>query len=542
MRIGQTCSKHLVILSTVCSIQFSRTSLRYPRSTVDCFKMSETRSVGPFSEIFLASARCRQLDIKAKDPNLHVCKATAPCTESVFHLCYTSAAETVRAKKGVMARSCSGRWNAGFSVSMCSFGRISAADSSGTQWLQSKDDTLYKISATLEGTRPLYAVLAVPPDATSEEIKQAYRRLALQHHPDKCQGADVAEAEALFARIALAYEILGNEQRRRRYDLTGELPQNDAAAGRSAQDTFLAEYMKAAPRTARAATQADYSLHSLDNYEILEVDGKDVPAYMHGIVSRGLGYLAAVLEGMEEMEVVLLRHFVMDQMYALLAYTPPLDANAFSDRGYVITYYDAPLQAGIQPSWSDQNGPSGRSGKAGASLSELRVIDGETAERRRLAALEWVAPSAPSKNVEQPKVPGSGLSEERLRVAAKMLARLLTSKNGDISGINQSSFTGARLRKELEEMLGLEAGGLKSFGSSQLMGIVLSACDEVEEEGEVGISEEGAGQQAAGPIGPSSAQEDQVHATALSPEPCCSGIPFWRRFLDEARDLLRGRL
>ena len=34
------------------------------------------------------------------------------------------------------------------------------------------------------------------------------------------------------------------------------------------------------------------------------------------------------------MEVVLLRHFVMDQMYALLAYTPPLDAKAFSDRGY----------------------------------------------------------------------------------------------------------------------------------------------------------------------------------------------------------------
>lgn len=387
---------------------------------------------------------------------------------------------------------------------------------------------------TEEGTRPLYAVLAVPPNATSDEIKQAYRRLALQHHPDKCQGTDMAEAETLFARIALAYEVLGNEQRRRRYDLTGELPQNDAAAGRSAQDTFLAEYMKAAPRTARAATQADYSLHSLENYEILEVDGKDVPAYMHGIVSRGLGYLAAVLEGMEEMEVVLLRHFVMDQMYALLAYTPPLDATAFSDRGYVITYYDAPLQAGIQPSWSDQNGPSGRSGKAGVSLSELRVVDGETAERRRLAALEWVAPSAPSKDVERLKVPGSGLSEERLRAAAKMLAR----READLG-----SFTGARLRKELEEMLGLEAGGLKSFGSSQLMGIVLSACDEVEEEGEVGI-EEGAGQQPAGPSGPSSAREDkaEVHATALSPEPCCSGIPFWRRFLDEARELLRGRL
>lgn len=81
--------------------------------------------VGPFSrEFFLASARCRQLDMKATDPKLHVCKATAPCTESVFHLCYTSgAAETVRAKKkGVMARSSWGRWNAGLCVSMCSWG------------------------------------------------------------------------------------------------------------------------------------------------------------------------------------------------------------------------------------------------------------------------------------------------------------------------------------------------------------------------------------------------------------------------------------
>lgn len=396
-----------------------------------------------------------------------------------------------------------------------------------------------------EGMRPLYAVLQLSPNASPEEVKQAYRRLALQHHPDKCRGSpeEVAQAETLFARIALAYEILGDEQRRRRYDLTGELPQNDAAAGRSAQETFLAEYMKAAPRTARPASQADYSLHSLENYEILEVDGKDVPRYMRGIVARGLGYLAAVLEGMEKMEVVLLRHFVMDQMYALLAYTPPLDAHAFGgDRGYVITYYDAPLQAGIQPSWSDQNGPTGGSASRKGALSELRVIDGETVERRRLAALEWVAPpsgssgaAAVAPNVERPNVPGVGLSEERLHEAAKILAK----READLG-----SFTGARLRKELEEMLGLEAGGLKSFGTSQLMGIVLSACDEVEAEDEgsgnkpvdvgPGRSQSegptvGPGQQAMVSSGSPSSREK--NAGPLSSEPCCSGIgPFLRLF------------
>mmetsp|Transcript_26721 Transcript_26721/g.50224 ORF Transcript_26721/g.50224 Transcript_26721/m.50224 type:complete len:385 (+) Transcript_26721:54-1208(+) len=380
------------------------------------------------------------------------------------------------------------------------------------------------------GARPLYAVLGLAPDAPAEEVKQAYRRLALQHHPDKCQdSARLAEAEALFARIAFAYEVLGDAQRRKRYDLTGELPQNDTAAGRSAQETFLKEYMKSAPKTARAATQADYSLHSLDNYEILEVDGTNVPSYMREIVARGLGYLAAVVEGMEGKEVVLLRHFVMDQMYALLAYTPPLDAGAFAgDRGYVITYYDAPLQAGIQASWSDQNGPSGHSG--GSSLAQLRTIDGEAVERRRLAALEWVASDKlPAAAAVRPKLPGEGLTEERLRAAAVLLAQ----QEPDLG-----SFTSSRLRRDLEEILGLAQGGLQAYGSSRLMGIVLDASEEVQEDGEPAKDE---GQQAEGPPAIAAIEAPSQKTTALAPEPCCSG-GCWHRCVDDARKMIRGRL
>lgn len=198
---------------------------------------------------------------------------------------------------------------------------------------------------------------------------------------------------------------------------------------------------------------------------------------MREIVARGLGYLAAVVEGMEDKDVVLLRHFVMDQMYALLAYTPPLDAGAFGgDRGYVITYYDAPLQAGIQPSWSDQNGPAGRSGVASSSLAQLRVIDDQAVERRRLAALEWNGKDRPPALVApvRHKVPGEGLTAERLKAAALLLARHET---------DLGSFTSSRLRKELEELLGLQPGGLQSYGSSQLMGIVLEASEEVQDEG-----------------------------------------------------------
>jgi DnaJ family protein C protein 9 len=66
-----------------------------------------------------------------------------------------------------------------------------------------------------------YTVLSVPSTATSTEIRTAYRKLALQWHPDK--HANKAEAHSKFQEIAFAYAILSDEARRRRYDSTGSL-------------------------------------------------------------------------------------------------------------------------------------------------------------------------------------------------------------------------------------------------------------------------------------------------------------------------------
>jgi curved DNA-binding protein len=57
-----------------------------------------------------------------------------------------------------------------------------------------------------------YAALGVPRTATAAEIKQAFRRLASQHHPDK--GGDTAKFQAIQA----AYAVLGDEQQRADYD------------------------------------------------------------------------------------------------------------------------------------------------------------------------------------------------------------------------------------------------------------------------------------------------------------------------------------
>lgn len=63
----------------------------------------------------------------------------------------------------------------------------------------------------------LYDVLAVTKDATAEQIKKAYRKLAMKHHPDK--GGDEKE----FKDIAKAYGVLSDEDKRKRYDETGQV-------------------------------------------------------------------------------------------------------------------------------------------------------------------------------------------------------------------------------------------------------------------------------------------------------------------------------
>lgn len=63
-----------------------------------------------------------------------------------------------------------------------------------------------------------YKVLGVSKTATAEELKKAYRKLAVQYHPDKNKSK---EAEEKFKEINQAYEVLGNPQKRQQYDQFG---------------------------------------------------------------------------------------------------------------------------------------------------------------------------------------------------------------------------------------------------------------------------------------------------------------------------------
>lgn len=67
--------------------------------------------------------------------------------------------------------------------------------------------------------RDYYEVLGVSKNATKDELKKAYRKQALKFHPDKNPGD--TEAEAKFKEAAEAYEVLSNDEKRRRYDQFG---------------------------------------------------------------------------------------------------------------------------------------------------------------------------------------------------------------------------------------------------------------------------------------------------------------------------------
>ncbi|HRC63283.1 MAG TPA: DnaJ domain-containing protein, partial [Dehalococcoidia bacterium] len=66
----------------------------------------------------------------------------------------------------------------------------------------------------------LYSVLGVKRDASEKEIRQAFRRLARQYHPDVNPGN--ADAEARFKEINAAYEVLSDADNRKKYDQYGD--------------------------------------------------------------------------------------------------------------------------------------------------------------------------------------------------------------------------------------------------------------------------------------------------------------------------------
>jgi DnaJ-class molecular chaperone len=120
----------------------------------------------------------------------------------------------------------------------------------------------------MELPKDLYQILGVAKTATDEEISKAYRKLAKQFHPDLNPGNK--DAEERFKEVAAAFAILGDKDKRKRYD-NGEI---DASGAEMPERQFYRTY---------ADTDAHHHYHSTGGYEdFVDLGDLFAEAFMHG--------------------------------------------------------------------------------------------------------------------------------------------------------------------------------------------------------------------------------------------------------------------
>ena len=88
----------------------------------------------------------------------------------------------------------------------------------------------------MSSKRDYYEILGVSRDVSCEELRKAYRREALKHHPDRNSGE--AAAEAKFKEINEAYQILSDDEKRRVYDQFGHAGLEGAGSFDGMGDVF----------------------------------------------------------------------------------------------------------------------------------------------------------------------------------------------------------------------------------------------------------------------------------------------------------------
>jgi tetratricopeptide (TPR) repeat protein len=122
--------------------------------------------------------------------------------------------------------------------------------------------------------RDFYTVLAVPRNATEEQIRQRFRELARTRHPDRFQGAEKARAEREFQDITQAFNVLADSERRRKHDVDLVRPDESVSDPRQLFKVYL-------QRGVKAYKDKNY-LEAASNFDLAtQTDPKNGQAWHH---------------------------------------------------------------------------------------------------------------------------------------------------------------------------------------------------------------------------------------------------------------------
>lgn len=139
-----------------------------------------------------------------------------------------------------------------------------------------------------------YALLGVGREASESEIRERFRSLAREAHPDLAPGGLKAEAEARFQQLTEALNVLCNAERRQAYDRERLLA---ASHGGSPADAVVQDYMEQGNSAYRSGAYAE----AAGNYAFAALrDPKDARAHHHlGLASARAGDLRAAVKALE---------------------------------------------------------------------------------------------------------------------------------------------------------------------------------------------------------------------------------------------------
>lgn len=122
--------------------------------------------------------------------------------------------------------------------------------------------------------RDFYAILALPRNATREQIRQRFRELARERHPDRFRGDAKAKAEKEFQEITQAFNVLADAERRRQHDLELARPSESANDPRQVARLYM-------QRGVKAYKEKSY-LEAADNFDrATKADPNNAQAWHH---------------------------------------------------------------------------------------------------------------------------------------------------------------------------------------------------------------------------------------------------------------------